>query len=33
MPHDSPGTLFFDAKDSAKFEQDHPQQGREMQVG
>jgi len=33
MPHDSPGTRFLTPKITAKFERDHPLQGRQMQVG
>jgi len=32
-PHDSPMTSFLMPKIMAKFEQDHPLQGRQMQVG
>jgi len=33
MPHDSPVTSFLTPKFMAKFELDHPLQGRQRQVG
>jgi len=32
-PHDSPGTLVFVPKISAKFDRGHPLRGRPVQVG
>ena len=32
MPHDSQGTRFLMPKITAKFERDHPRQGRQTQV-